>query len=120
MPTFSLRWFFALVAVFLVAGGADLYLSRDVVPQTDASLQRLDVADFMTAANAGELSNGHIVFRANATGLADLSATRTVAGATSTVHTTARLTDTDLSLLRNRRFKENDAAAIANAHTTTV
>ncbi len=120
MPTFSLRWFFTLVAAFLVTGGADLYLSRDVVPPTDSSLQRLDVADFMTAANAGELSNGHIVFRANATGLADLSATRTVSGATSSVQTTARLTDGDLSLLRSRRFQENDAAALANAHTPTT
>src|SRR3954471_8338404 len=120
MPTFSLRWFFALVAAFVIVVGADFYLSRDVSPTVDASSQRLEVADFIAAANAGELSAGHIVFRANATGLADLTATRTIDGASKTVRTTARLTDADLAALRERRFAENDAAALAEAHTPTV
>src|SRR4051812_23701454 len=104
MPTFSLRWFFILAAVFLVAIGADIYLSRSVAPGVNASsAQRLEAADFIGAARAGELTQGHIIFRANATGLADVIAQRTVgAGATAAaVRTTARLTDGDLALLRD-------------------
>jgi cell division protease FtsH len=36
------------------------------------------------------------------------------------VRTTARLTDADLGMLREQRFKENDAAALAAAHTPTA
>ncbi len=121
MPTFSLRWFFALLAVFLVVAGIDVYLSRAVMPSTPAASQRVEVADFLAAARAGELSAGQIVFRANATGLADLSATRTPAtGAVATISTTARLTDPDLTLLRERRFAENDAATLATARTPST
>ena len=119
MPTLSLRWFIALLAVFLVVVGADVYLARTLAPAaTNAS--RIEVADFLAAARAGELTGGQIVFRANATGLADLAATRALADGTSTqVRTTARLTDPDLNLLRDRRFAENDAAAIAGARKRT-
>jgi len=121
MPTLSLRWFFVLLAVFLAVAGVDLYLSRVIAPRAEAAAQRIEVADFLAATRAGELSAGHIVFRANATGLADLTATRTTAaGPAATVRTTARLTDADLTLLRERRFAENDAAALALARSPTL
>ncbi len=121
MPTVSLRWFFVLLAVFVVVAGLDVYFAHAGAPTGDAASQRVEVADFLTAARAGELSAGTIVFRANATGLADLRATRTAAGATAgtLIRTTARLTDADLTLLRERRFAENDAAALAEARTPT-
>jgi cell division protease FtsH len=120
MPTLSLRWFLLLVSVFLVVVGADIYLAHTGAPKPDASHQRIEVADFMSAARAGELSSGLIVFRPNATGLADLTATRTSAeGATTLVRTTARLTEADMNALRERRFAENDAAAIADARQPT-
>src|SRR3954454_20087258 len=101
MPTLSLRWFFALAAVFLVTLGTDIYLSHAIAPAVDAAKERIEVADFMSAARAGELSSGQILFRANATGLADLSATRkTATGAAAIVRTTARLSDADLAVLR--------------------
>ncbi len=120
MPTLSLRWFFVLLAVFLAVAGADFFLSRANAPRADAAAQRIEVADFLSAARAGELSAGHIVFRANATGLADLTATRASAsGTAAAVRTTARLTDADLTLLRERRFAENDAATLASARSPT-
>lgn len=122
MPTLSLRWFFSLLALFLVVVGADIYLAHSIEPVVDTSLQRIEVTDFMAAARAGELSAGQIIFRANASGLADVSATRAAHGAVAatTVRTTARLTDADLGLLREKRFGENDAAAIASERTPTV
>jgi cell division protease FtsH len=121
MPTFSLRWFLVLVAVFLAVVGADIYLAQGTTPAAETAGPRIEVADFLAAARAGELSAGHIVFRANATGLADLRATRSAPGvaAGTTLHTTARLTDADLTLLRELRFAENDAAAIAAARKPT-
>jgi cell division protease FtsH len=120
MPTLSLRWIFVLLAVFTVALGVDLYLARSGAKGVDATRQPIDVAQFMTAARAGQLSAGQIVFRANATGLADLTATRTEGTTTTGVRTTARLTDADLGLLREQRFAENDAAALASQHTPTT
>ena len=121
MPTLSLRWFFTLLGLFLIAAGADLYLTRSAVPIVDLSTERIDVADFMAAARAGELAGGQIVFRPNATGLADLSARRVQEGkATSQVRTTARLTEADLVVLREHRFLENDAAALESQRKTTV
>ncbi|MGH7947068.1 MAG: ATP-dependent zinc metalloprotease FtsH, partial [Opitutaceae bacterium] len=77
-------------------------------------------ADFVQAARAGELSAGQIVFRSNATGLADLVATRAQGpAAAKTVRTTARLTDADLAILREQRFVENDAAALELLRKTT-
>jgi cell division protease FtsH len=114
MPTFSLRWFFLLLALFLGAVAADLALSHGFRPTSESKAEAIEVADFMAAAQAGSLSRGQIVFRTNATGLADLVATRaTPAGETQTVRTTARLTDSDLALLRSQRFAENDAATLA-------
>ena len=123
MPTLSLRWFFGLLAVFLVAVGADAYLSRTAAPVTNPASQRVEVTDFMAAARVGQLSAGQIVFRANATGLADLTATRTPDGATVpavTVRTTARLTDADLAILREHRFEENDAGTLATVRKITA
>jgi cell division protease FtsH len=123
MPTLSLRWFFGLLALFLIAVGADLYLSRTAAPAVDPATQRIDVADFMAAARAGELSAGQIVFRANATSLADVIATRAPRGAAATaatVRTTARLTDADLAVLREHRFAENDAGTLATLRKVTA
>ena len=119
MPTLSLRWFFALLAVFVVTLGADHDLTYSLAPAAPIASERIGVADFMAAARAGELGAGQIVFRANATGLADLSATRTTASGKTAVRTTARLSDLDLNVLRERRFEENDAAALATARKAT-
>ena len=114
MPSLPLRWFFAVLTLFLIVAGVDIYLTRTAVPVVDLATQRIEVADFMSAARKGELTTGQIVFRPNATGLADLVATRRPAGAVAAerVRTTARLTDADLAILREHRFLENDAAAL--------
>lgn len=121
MPTLSLRWFFAVLAVFLVTVGVDVYFARSATPAIDASAERVDAAEFFAAARAGELAGGQILFRANATGLADVTATRASRDghAAKPVRTTARLTDADLALLREQRFAENDAAALASARKAT-
>ncbi len=111
MPTLSLRWILSLAALFLVALGVDLYLSHSSTTTQPAG-QRVSMADFLAAANKGELVEGRIIFRANTAGLADLSATREREGQTTTVRTTARLTDGDLALLRERSFSEDDASAV--------
>lgn len=117
MPTLSLRWIIALLALFLVSVGVDLYLARAVGPRTDPSAERLGAAEFFAAAAAGELQSGRILFRANASGLADLSATRIQNGTTATVRTTARLTDADLAALRGQKFSEDEASAAKTAAT---
>ena len=115
MPTLSLRWIIGLLAAFVIAAGVHLYLTRTYGSRGGPEALRMDVTDFMAAARAGELTEGRIAFRTNATGLADLTARRTLPGstATATTQTTARLTDGDLALLRERRFAETDAAALA-------
>lgn len=122
MPTLSLRWFFALLSLFLLVAGVDIYFSFTAPPLVDPAIQRVEVADFMAAARAGDLSAGQIVFRSNATGLADLTATRAASDgmAEGTIRTTARLTDSDLAALRERRFIENDAEALASARVITA
>ena len=119
MPTLSLRWLFAVLAVFVVVVGIDVYLTRSASTPANPATEQVGVADFMQAARAGELSKGEIVFRANATGLADLAATRGTGAAAATIRTTARLTDADLAVLREHRFAENDAASIAAARKTS-
>jgi cell division protease FtsH len=116
MPTISLRWFFTLLGLFLVSLGLDVYLTRTALPLNDPTSERIEVADFMLAARAGDLSAGQIIFRANATGLADLHARR----GEGVVRTTARLTDLDLASLRELRFTENDAAAIQLSRQSTA
>src|SRR5258706_1983084 len=121
MPTLPLRWFFGLVSAFLIAVGADIYLSSSATAVVGPASQRIEMADFIAAARAGELSGGQIIFRANATGLADLSATRAAPGSPGgIVRTTARLTDADLAVLRANRFAENDAATLETARKSTV
>ena len=122
MPSSSLRWILGLFAVFLIALGADFHFSRAARVPGDADSKQLDVADFMASAQAGELTSGQIAFRANATGLADLTAKRTTtaSGEATVVRTTARLTDADLTLLRARRFTENDATTVASNRGTTA
>jgi cell division protease FtsH len=114
------RWLFVLLGLFFVSGSVDLYLTFTSTRAAAAKTpQRIDVADFFAALRAGELSAGHIVYRANASGLADLSATRKAAAATAIVQTTARLTESDLTVLRDARFVENDAATLAATRTPT-
>jgi cell division protease FtsH len=121
MPTLSFRWFFALLTLFLITAGVDVYLSRSAAPGINPPSEQIGVAEFIRAARSGELSGGQIVFRPNATGLADLTATRRQAAANAiTVRTTARLTEADLALLRENNFAENDAAALALLRKTTA
>jgi len=120
MPLLSLRWLLVLLGVFLASLGADLYLNA-IGSTTEGSTvpKRLNAADFLTAAAAGELSGGSITYRINAAGLADLAASRMHEGGTTGVQATARLTDADLSLLRKNHFVEDDAAAVAKSRPTT-
>ncbi|HWA88219.1 MAG TPA: ATP-dependent zinc metalloprotease FtsH [Opitutus sp.] len=118
MPTVPLRWFFVLLGVFGLAAGLDFYLSH-ATPATPAAAQRVDFAAFMAAVRAGEISDGHIVYRESPSMLADLSATR-AHGAAAGVRTTARLTDADIELLRARHFTEDDAAGAAKLHRPTA
>jgi cell division protease FtsH len=99
-----------LFGFFAVAVAADVYLSRLWAPAPVVASERLDVNDFFAAVRAGELSDGRIVYRTNGAGLADLLASRQQAGAATPVHTTARLTEGDLALLRENRFTEDDAS----------
>jgi cell division protease FtsH len=116
MPSISLRWFFVLLGLFLISIGVDLHLSRTAPPAIDPASERIEVADFMLATRAGDLSAGQIVFRANATGLADLNARR----GDRVVRTTARITDADLAMLREHRFTETDASTLQLARQSTV
>jgi cell division protease FtsH len=111
---------FVLLGLFAVAATADLYLSSAGARRTAGTTKRLDVAEFLTAARAGELSGGRIVYRGSAAGLADVSAQRKTAEETYAVETTARLTEADLALLRERRFAEDDAAGLAKAQPVTL
>jgi cell division protease FtsH len=121
MPMVPFRWLFLLLGLFVAAGTADLYLSYSMSHGPVAAVpQRMDVADFFAAARAGELSGGHIVYRANASGLADLNATRRTGDKTLIVQTTARLTEADLALLREGRFAEDDSVTLEKAKTPTT
>ena len=116
MPLLPLRWFLLLVGVFLASVGADLYFSLPGSSFVGAAVsERLNPADFLGAAAAGELSAGTITYRMNAAGLADLAATRTHPGNSAVLQTTARLTDGDLKLLRDHQFIEDDAATLATS-----
>lgn len=120
VPTFPLRWLLVLLTLFVVVGGLDVALSRGI-GLGDASVNtRLDATDFLGAARNGELSAGRIIYRGSANGLADITAVRKQSGVTTAVETTARLTDTDLAALREQRFAEDDATAIAKAHPPTI
>ncbi|HYD82884.1 MAG TPA: hypothetical protein VEA63_02505, partial [Opitutus sp.] len=121
MPTLPLRWFLMLVGLFALVGATDLYFSHvSRQSQLTAADSRIDAADFFAAARAGELKEGHIVYRGHALGLAELVATRTVDGTTRTVRSAARLTDADLLLLRERRFLEEDTATYAAKKATAA
>ncbi|HTO05360.1 MAG TPA: ATP-dependent zinc metalloprotease FtsH [Opitutus sp.] len=114
MPTLPLRWFGILVGLFLVSVGVDSYFSQTKRNRVTAlATEAVNVSVFMSAAQAGELSAGQIIYRANTPGLADLSATSKAGDATKTIRTTARVTDADLALLRAQGFAENDAATFA-------
>ena len=119
MPLLPFRWFVVLVGVFLASLGADLYFSLPGSSSVAGTSVRLDAADFLSAAAAGELSVGTITYRLNAAGLADLAATRLRQGGTAGVRATARLSDANLTLLRSKHFSEDDAAALAKVHPAT-
>ena len=122
MPTLSLRWIIGLLAAFVIAAGVHLYLTRTYGSRDGPEALRVDAADFMAAARAGELTAGRIAFRINATGLADVTARRTLSGssASAAIQTIVRLTDADLALLRERRFAETDVATLAEARAATA
>ena len=116
MPTLPLRWFGILLCLFLVSVGVDGYFSQS--KKTDVAAlanEAVNVSAFMAAAQAGELSDGQIIYRPNMPGLADLSATSKAGDVTKTIRTTARVTDGDLALLRAQGFAENDAVTFAAA-----
>ncbi len=120
MPLFPLRWFLALVGVFLASWGADLLIgAHSSTTAGSAVSERLNAAAFLSAVAAGELSAGTITYRTNSAGLADLAATRTRHGSTPGVEATARLTDADIAILRKGHFAEDDAAAVAKARQAT-
>lgn len=115
-----LRWFFVLVGLFVGVAAVNLFLSP--APSNAAAGDesvRVESTDFFSAARAGELSDGHIVYRGLAIGLADVAAKRTTAKGVSHIHTSARLTDADLLLLREKRFTEDDSASFAATQTLT-
>ncbi len=121
MPILPVRWFIVVLALFVAAVGADLYFShRAVAATTTPSAQTLGAAEFVVAARAGELSDGRIIYRTTAAGLADLTATQRLASETKMVRSTARLTDADLSVLRTAHFSEDDSASVAAARQPTA
>jgi ATP-dependent metalloprotease FtsH len=114
------RWFLVLLAVFVVTLGLDLTLSQraaSVARGTEA--ERVALAEFLSAAEAGQLSSGHIIYRGHALGLADVSATLTDGDTTRALRSTGRLTDADLATLRAHHFVEDDTASFIAAQTLT-
>ena len=121
MPTLPLRWFGILVCVFLVSVGVDGYFSHHKkAGVASAASESINVTAFMSAARNGELSEGKIIYRANAAGLADLSAVSKSGEASTIVRTTARVTDEDLALLRDQSFVEDDAVNFAAIQTVSA
>ncbi len=115
MPVIPLRWFYLASGLFLLVAASDLFFFSHVAADARAAEehQRIGAADFLAAASAGELKNGHVVYRGHALGLADLVATRTTGEQTATVRSAARLTDADLLVLRQQHFVEEDVATFA-------
>ncbi|MFT3869555.1 MAG: ATP-dependent zinc metalloprotease FtsH [Nibricoccus sp.] len=120
MPSFPLKWFLVLFGAFLVSLGADLYFSQPgSLSAGSANAVQLNSEEFLSAAAAGELSTGTIIYRVNGAGLADLAATRKRSGATENVKAAARLTDADLAALRKNHFVEDDAVSLEKARPFT-
>jgi cell division protease FtsH len=120
MPVIRLSWFLALCGALLVSLGADVYFSGSNRASAGTVVtERIGADEFLAATSASELSSGTIIYRLNSAGLADLAATRTREGKTVSVKATARLTDGDLGLLRQKKFVEDDAAAVAATATAT-
>lgn len=121
MPKLPLRWFLVLAALFVVVAATDLYFSHvSSALKKAAPTERMDFAALVTAARADQLTAGRIVYRSNASGLADLTATLAADKATRLVRSTARLTDADLALLRERHFVEDDAVSLAASEKMTA
>jgi len=119
VPILSFRWLLATFGLFAVVAGLDFYLASPP-PDPAAEALRVDFVAFAAAARNGELAAGRIVYRTNASGLADLSAQWHHAGRSEPMQTAAHLTADDLALLRERHFVEDDAATAAVAHVATV
>ena len=120
MPVLRVRWFLLLFGVFFTALSADLYFNAAITTAVaPTSPERLNAADFLAGASAGGFTTGSITYRMNAAGLADLAATVTRDGKITSVQATARLTESDLALLRRNHFVEDDAAAVAAIKPTT-
>lgn len=109
------RWLLVIGVLFAVTLGLDFSLTRGSSSPAASAGTTLSVVEFMQAARAGELSDGRIVYRSTAAGLADLTATRAAGPQNKPVTAAARLTETDLLTLREHRFVEDDAATIASA-----
>jgi cell division protease FtsH len=121
MPKLPLRWFLALAGVFVVVAIADLYFSHVSSALAKSSpTERIDFAALVTAARADHVTAGRIVYRSSAAGLADLTATIAAEKGPRLVRSTARLTDADLALLRDRHFAEDDAVSLAASETLTA
>jgi len=115
MPIFPVRWLVVLVVLFAVCLTTDLTLDR-VSSTHAAQTEKLDVAQFLAAAQNGQLTDGRIIYRGNASGLADLLAKKEG----SSLQTTARLTDADLALLRGQHFREDDVESFAASRAVGV
>jgi len=100
--------------------GLDYSLAQSRAVTELTSRTRVPVAEFLASVQNGALSEGKIVYRANAAGLADLFATRTVGAEATSVITTARLTEPDLAVLRQHLFAEEDALTLAQFHQPTT
>jgi cell division protease FtsH len=115
-----LRWFALLVGLFLVAVGVDQYFTNAKrAGAATAAAEAVNVTAFMEAVRAGSVSDGRIVYRTNAAGLADLSGAIKSGEVAKAVRTTARVTDDDLALLRSHRFTEDDTVSYAASRKVT-
>ncbi len=115
-----LIWLLSLIAAFVVAFSLDLYLSNQAKQSRLSQHEEISAADFMAAVSVGAVLEGRISYRSNAQFLADISGTHTGYGASKMVRTTARVTEADVNLLREQRFKEEDAAAAAKNRPMTT
>lgn len=121
MPNIPMRWFLLPIGFFVLVLGLDAYFSRTGPrPAASTSSERVDAATFFAAAQAGSLEEGRIIYRANQTGLADLTATERRSGGQRSVTTSARLTEGDVALLRRSRFIEDDAVSFAAARSLSA
>jgi cell division protease FtsH len=126
----ALSWLLPLCLAFLVFAGFDLYLSlgHTALHQVPAAAKEVTAADFISAVRNGEIADGQISYRPYVRDMADLTGTWSGAAAqaagkpaaTASWRTTARVTDADVVLLREHKFKEEDALTAASTHKTSA